>query len=102
MLVTQKARRDQGQKNRSGLLVVQNGLLHPRLLWAKRSNFDLISAVLQTEELPSVLPAVPRVIAVGDLHGDLQKTRRAFQLAGLINDQDRWIGGSTTVVQVSF
>lgn len=54
----------------------------------------------QTEELPSVLPAVPRVIAVGDLHGDLQKTRRAFQLAGLINDQDRWIGGSTTVVQV--
>lgn len=49
---------------------------------------------------PLVLPAVPRLIAVGDLHGDLTKARRAFRLAGLINDKDGWTGGTTTVVQV--
>jgi hypothetical protein len=47
-----------------------------------------------------VLPAVPRLVAVGDLHGDLQKTRRAFQIAGLVDERDRWAGGTATVVQV--
>lgn len=46
------------------------------------------------------LPAVPRLVAVGDLHGDLAKARRAFRLAGLIDDRDRWAGGTATVVQV--
>lgn len=46
------------------------------------------------------LPAVPRIIAIGDLHGDLQKARRAFRLGGLIDENDRWIGGTTTAVQV--
>jgi hypothetical protein len=49
---------------------------------------------------PHVLPAVPRLVAVGDLHGDLSKARRAFRLAGLIDEQDGWAGGTTTVVQV--
>ncbi|PRW56463.1 shewanella phosphatase 2 [Chlorella sorokiniana] len=49
---------------------------------------------------PLALPAVPRLVAVGDLHGDLGKARRAFRLAGLIDAQDRWAGGTTTVVQV--
>jgi len=45
-------------------------------------------------------PPPPRIVAVGDLHGDLQATRRALRLAGAIDDQDRWIGGALTVVQV--
>ena len=45
------------------------------------------------------LPAVPRIIAIGDLHGDLDKARRAFRLGGLIDENDRWIGGTTTAVQ---
>lgn len=40
-----------------------------------------------------------RVVAIGDLHGDLAATRRALRLAGAIDDGDRWIGGKTTVVQ---
>lgn len=55
----------------------------------------------QVEPLPTVLPAVPRLVAVGDLHGDLPKARHAFRLAGLIDEQDRWVGGTTTVVQAS-
>ena len=36
---------------------------------------------------------------MGDLHGDLEATRAAFRLAGVIDEGDRWIGGSTVVVQ---
>lgn len=46
------------------------------------------------------LPAAPRLVAIGDLHGDLAATRRAFRLAGATDAADRWIGGSLIVVQV--
>lgn len=36
----------------------------------------------------------------GDLHGDFDKTKRAFRLAGLTDQQDRWVGGDTVCVQV--
>jgi hypothetical protein len=39
------------------------------------------------------------VVAIGDLHGDLDATRRAFRLAGAIDANDAWIGGSLIVVQ---
>ncbi|KAI3988115.1 hypothetical protein MKX01_011904 [Papaver californicum] len=41
-----------------------------------------------------------RLIAIGDLHGDLEKSKQSFKLAGLIDNSDRWIGGNTTVVQI--
>ena len=44
-------------------------------------------------------PAAARVVAIGDLHGDLRATRRVLQLAGAIDDKDRWIGGTLAVVQ---
>lgn len=47
-----------------------------------------------------MLPAVPRLVAIGDVHGDLDKTRRAFRLAGATDESDRWIGGQLVVVQV--
>lgn len=45
-------------------------------------------------------PAVKRIISIGDIHGDLGKLKRALKSAGLINDDFRWVGGSTVVVQV--
>ena len=47
-----------------------------------------------------MLPAVTRIVAIGDLHGDMDKARRAFRVGGLIDEHDRWAGGSTTAVQV--
>lgn len=41
-----------------------------------------------------------RLVAIGDVHGDLRKAKQAFRLAHLIDDEDRWIGGETVVVQV--
>jgi hypothetical protein len=44
-------------------------------------------------------PAQPRVIALGDLHGDLAAARRALVLAGVLDEHDHWRGGTTWVVQ---
>jgi hypothetical protein len=44
-------------------------------------------------------PAPKRLVAIGDLHGDLDATRRALKLAGAIDDADKWIGGELVVVQ---
>lgn len=44
-------------------------------------------------------PSVARVVAIGDLHGDLDATRAAFRAADLLDGQDHWAGGSTVVVQ---
>ncbi len=40
-----------------------------------------------------------RLVAVGDLHGDLAATRRVLVLAGVIDRNDRWVGGRTVLVQ---
>ena len=40
-----------------------------------------------------------RVVALGDLHGDLTATRAALRLAGAIDGDDRWVGGELTLVQ---
>ena len=56
--------------------------------------------MLQTQPGATFWPAVPRLVAIGDLHGDMGKAQRAFRLGGLIDDQDRWTGGTTTAVQV--
>jgi hypothetical protein len=44
-------------------------------------------------------PAPERIVAIGDVHGDLDATRRALRLAGAIDEQDRWVGGRLVVVQ---
>ena len=41
-----------------------------------------------------------RLVAIGDLHADLENARRAFRLAGAIDDRDAWIGGNLVVVQM--
>lgn len=40
-----------------------------------------------------------RIVAVGDLHGDIKATRAALQLAGIIDNKDKWVGGRTIFVQ---
>src|SRR5436309_2323981 len=44
-------------------------------------------------------PAPERLVAIGDLHGDLDHTRRVLRLAGAVDDHDRWIGGRLVLVQ---
>ncbi|MFG1691479.1 metallophosphoesterase [Gemmatimonadota bacterium] len=45
-------------------------------------------------------PPVPeRIVAIGDLHGDLEAARAALRLGGAIDAEDNWIGGDLVVVQ---
>lgn len=41
-----------------------------------------------------------RIIAIGDLHGDLDSAHAAFRLAGAIDDSGQWKGGNLVVVQL--
>ncbi|KAG0627273.1 hypothetical protein M758_2G188000 [Ceratodon purpureus] len=52
------------------------------------------------EGLRTWLPAAKRLIAIGDIHGDLAKARAALQVAQVIDEHDRWVGGETVLVQV--
>jgi len=54
-----------------------------------------------TPKLAALRPvrAPGRVVAIGDLHGDLTATRRAFRTSKVIDEADQWIGGNSVVVQ---
>jgi len=45
------------------------------------------------------LEAPERIVAIGDLHGDLSAARAALRLAGAIDSLDTWVGGDMVVVQ---
>jgi hypothetical protein len=41
----------------------------------------------------------PRVVAVGDLHGDVEAGVAVLRMAGVVDASGHWTGGSTTLVQ---
>src|SRR4051794_6188258 len=45
------------------------------------------------------LPAAERIVAIGDLHGDVGALRAALRLAGAIDSAGKWIGKDLVVVQ---
>lgn len=52
--------------------------------------------------MPTVLPARKRIIAIGDIHGDLELAVKSLKLAKIIDDKLNWIANpsDTVVVQV--
>lgn len=46
-----------------------------------------------------VAPAGPRIVAVGDLHGDLDQAVAVLRLAGLVDEGGAWSGGDAILVQ---
>jgi len=54
------------------------------------------------ERIPHILPKTERIIAIGDIHGDMQLTIDCLKLAKVINDDYEWIAEppETIVVQI--
>ncbi|MBC7987363.1 MAG: metallophosphoesterase [Sphingomonadaceae bacterium] len=48
---------------------------------------------------PGLAQRPPRIVAIGDLHGDYAAYRAIVRAAGLIDDSDRWTGGEAVLVQ---
>ena len=47
-----------------------------------------------------ILPKVPRIIVIGDVHGDWDRTLKVLKIAKVIDQSNNWIGGNTVVVQL--
>jgi hypothetical protein len=58
-----------------------------------------IAAVLAVSMAVSACAGPTRIVAFGDVHGDLDAMRNALRLAGAIDAEDRWVGGDLIVVQ---
>jgi hypothetical protein len=58
-----------------------------------------VAPVAEPLDLPTRYPPAQRIVAIGDLHGDLAATRTALRLAGAIDEHDRWVGGTAVIVQ---
>jgi len=68
------------------------------LLSKDKKNFDKYCSEYQYT--PPIIGRRPRVVAIGDLHGDLNLAKSCLRLAKCIDDKDEWTGGETYVVQV--
>jgi hypothetical protein len=44
-------------------------------------------------------PGADRIVAIGDLHGDLAVTKKVLRLVGAIDRKGRWAGGKMVLVQ---
>ncbi len=48
---------------------------------------------------PALWPAPARLVAIGDLHGDVTSAMLALKLGGLVDDHGTWVGGTSWLVQ---
>jgi hypothetical protein len=48
---------------------------------------------------PAAAPEPGRIVAVGDVHGDIESLRMILREAGLLGEADAWAGGAATLVQ---
>lgn len=60
----------------------------------------LLSCGQASESLQQATDNTNRVIAIGDIHSDINVMRQVFRLAGATNENDEWIGGELTIVQL--
>jgi hypothetical protein len=64
------------------------------------ASFQAAGVACSLAAVPVDRPAPGRLVAIGDLHGDIGAARRALRRAGAIDARDRWIGGAMGVVQL--
>jgi hypothetical protein len=70
-------------------------LLLAPLLWAATPE----TAPRLEDAVPDSFEGVERVVAVGDVHGDVEALTEVLRMAGLIDAKGSWIGGKAHLVQ---
>lgn len=83
-----------------------SSLLAVAVVWGCTDEFPFARSDEGTSLPPPVIddtsfrfPPAERIVAIGDLHGDLSATRAALRLAGALGPDDHWAGGELVVVQ---
>ena len=79
--------RSKGNKNAAGSSAAPNTAVAPS------------SNACNLAPLPLRRPQPERLVAIGDVHGDIAAARSALKAAGAIDGSDNWIGGKLVVVQ---
>ena len=46
---------------------------------------------VERPELTNALAMPPRLIVIGDVHGDLDKLKKALRIYGIIDNYDEWV-----------
>src|SRR5690242_3878442 len=67
-----------------------------RLVWP----LALVLMTLVSAPASAAAAQPPRIIAVGDLHGDYDAWTAIARAAGVIDARGHWAGGNTTLVQL--
>eukprot|EP00316_Scyphosphaera_apsteinii_P024620 CAMPEP_0119349566 /NCGR_PEP_ID=MMETSP1333-20130426/109616_1 /TAXON_ID=418940 /ORGANISM="Scyphosphaera apsteinii, Strain RCC1455" /LENGTH=331 /DNA_ID=CAMNT_0007362167 /DNA_START=70 /DNA_END=1062 /DNA_ORIENTATION=+ len=75
-------------------------LLIWRSAWAAHSLYSADDHPPWTASTPTIHPADKTLCAIGDVHGDLPHALAALRLCGALDDNDHWVGGQMTVVQL--
>ena len=78
------------------------GDVHRDRRWASYSAAVLLLLILtagQAWTAPGVTPSPGRVLAIGDIHGDFKALTGILRDIGLIDQNNHWVGGETTLVQ---
>jgi calcineurin-like phosphoesterase family protein len=70
-----------------------------RRLWKLLALVLAASVVALPAGAAGAPPSPPRIVAVGDLHGDFAAWRAIAEAAGLVDRKGRWAGGATVLVQ---
>jgi hypothetical protein len=61
--------------------------------------YDLIKKIQCPSEQLNIFPMKDRIVAIGDIHGDFESLIFLLYAAKLINNELKWIGNDTFVVQ---
>jgi len=71
-----------------------------RMIFGKDDKEEEEEELIPLTDVPTFFPAVDRIVAVGDVHGDVDALRGCLLMAKLIDEDDKWIGGETHFVQI--
>src|SRR4029077_9315808 len=69
------------------------------LLLAEPPAMRALLSFLMGLSLLAPSPSTPGIVAIGDIHGDLDALTRSLRAAGLTDASGRWIAGRTVLVQ---